>query len=83
VFFGRLRLNRRKHQPLVRFAQIDVEPLNLQPGLNRLFPDPNGLLAQPDRIFSGRNRRFTSPQRLLCRVHCVFAVRWILHNALR
>jgi hypothetical protein len=83
VLFGSLCLNRGDDQSLVRFTQLDVELLNLHTGQNRFFPDADGFLAQPDRIFAGVNRRFAPAQRRVVRAHHLFTRREVLHRTLR
>jgi hypothetical protein len=83
VFFGGLRLHRRDDQPLVRFAELDVQPLDVASASDRAFRGADGVLAQRDRLFPGANRRLTAAQRPVLRGHRLCIRRGMLRKALR
>jgi hypothetical protein len=83
VFFGHLRLNRRDDQPLVRFAQLDVELFNLKPSLHRRFRGADGLLARPDRLFPRSKYPLRAGQPPLLGAHRVVAGRRLLPSVLQ
>jgi hypothetical protein len=81
LFFGRLRVDGRDDQPLVRFARLDVQLFNLRLGPKRLFNHGDGVLSLPDRLFSGADRPFTAVQRLLLHAERVLAGRRLLRDS--